>query len=296
MKKLIFLLFIIIPCHAFSQINSPNGDNIFTYNGLADVIFRFPERGTGGRALVHYPNNILSINYGSDFTGGTLIGNDVYFKDGGNSYIASGNFGIGTDSPTGTLELRKLNSNLVFDLNTSGICKIISKGWNANIDLHTYKIDGTENFNQLYLSSNGQVGFGTSQPTSSLSIGDNHGIKLSIGNFTWANTAIIQSGYNYQTGDFIDLKVPGHGANNAFIKIVQNGNVGIGTISPDSKLTVAGNIHVQEVKVTANAGTVPDYVFANDYKLQSLDEVELISNKTIICLKFLQQKKLKKMA
>ncbi|MFB9110341.1 tail fiber protein [Flavobacterium gyeonganense] len=51
-------------------------------------------------------------------------------------------------------------------------------------------------------------------------------------------------------------------------------NVGIGTTTPGSKLTVAGNIHAQEVKVTPNAGTVPDYVFADDYKLKSLEEVE----------------------
>jgi hypothetical protein len=58
------------------------------------------------------------------------------------------------------------------------------------------------------------------------------------------------------------------------IKATQNGNVGIGTMYPDSKLTVAGNIHAKEVKVTTNAGAVPDYVFANDYKLKTLQEVE----------------------
>ncbi|MFW0736592.1 tail fiber protein [Flavobacterium sp. T12S277] len=61
---------------------------------------------------------------------------------------------------------------------------------------------------------------------------------------------------------------------NAKMSILTNGNVGIGTTKPDSKLTVAGNIHAQEVKVTVNAGVVPDYVFANDYKLKSLEEVE----------------------
>ena len=57
----------------------------------------------------------------------------------------------------------------------------------------------------------------------------------------------------------------------------QFGNVGIGTINPDEKLTVKGKIHTQEVRVDMTgplAATVPDYVFANDYKLKSLEEVE----------------------
>ena len=54
--------------------------------------------------------------------------------------------------------------------------------------------------------------------------------------------------------------------------IQKGGNVGIGTSIPDAKLTVAGNIHSQEVKVTVSAGS--DFVFEKDYQLIPLDKLE----------------------
>jgi hypothetical protein len=56
--------------------------------------------------------------------------------------------------------------------------------------------------------------------------------------------------------------------------LVMGNNVGIGTMSPDEKLTVKGKIHTQEVRVDMSGPLVPDYVFAQDYKLKSLQEVE----------------------
>jgi hypothetical protein len=57
-----------------------------------------------------------------------------------------------------------------------------------------------------------------------------------------------------------------------------SGNVGIGTTSPDEKLTVNGTIHSIEVKVTPSVPT-PDYVFEPDYKLTSLEELKAYVDK-----------------
>ena len=54
--------------------------------------------------------------------------------------------------------------------------------------------------------------------------------------------------------------------------IKENGNVGIGTITPDSKLSVNGKIHTKEVKVGLTGW--PDYVFTDNYDLSTLQEVE----------------------
>jgi hypothetical protein len=52
------------------------------------------------------------------------------------------------------------------------------------------------------------------------------------------------------------------------------GNVAIGTTTADQKLTVDGTVKCEEVLVEVFAGTGPDYVFAPDYNLLPLSEVE----------------------
>ena len=227
MKNIVTFIFIIASFNAFSQINSPNGSNIFSYNGLADVTFRFTDRGSGGRAFVHADSNVLALNFENDFSGGTRIGNDVYFKDRGNSFIASGNFGIGTTNPLAKLEVR-----------------------NGNIIVRNFE-------NRLNESA--------IMIAHSISIGEYDTFGTSVRTFTEsadANTYALQffTQQSHQTGQTEKLRIQG------------NGNVGIGTTKPDSKLTVAGNIHAQEVKVTVNAGA--DFVFENDYNLPSLDSVD----------------------
>ena len=53
---------------------------------------------------------------------------------------------------------------------------------------------------------------------------------------------------------------------------INQGNVGIGTATPNTKLAVNGKIRAHEIKV--EIANWPDYVFAKDYKLESLEETE----------------------
>ena len=57
------------------------------------------------------------------------------------------------------------------------------------------------------------------------------------------------------------------------MRILGNGNVGIGTTSPEAKLTVKGKIVASEIQVK-DVGNIPDYVFKPDYELMSLSKVE----------------------
>ncbi|MDR0231965.1 MAG: hypothetical protein LBI82_07585 [Dysgonamonadaceae bacterium] len=59
---------------------------------------------------------------------------------------------------------------------------------------------------------------------------------------------------------------------NTIATFLQNGNVGIGVITPIYKLEVAGTIRAREVKIDVNTGA--DFVFAPDYNLKPLSDVE----------------------
>ncbi|WP_123868200.1 tail fiber protein [Flavobacterium hercynium] len=221
--------FFIIGMNAFSQINSPNGLNFFTYTGKADVNLRYNDHGAGGRAIVHGADNVLMLNFESDFKGGTRIGRDVVFRDGANSSIQSGNFGIGTPTPLAKFEVRHGNilvRNLLNANNSSAI-----------MIAHSINEGEFDTFGTSIRSITGSA-------TSNI-----YGMQF----FTQDS---------YLTGQTEKVRILG------------NGNVGIGITNPLSKLAVKGRIQAEEVRVTADASVFPDYVFANDYKLKSLQEVE----------------------
>jgi len=62
------------------------------------------------------------------------------------------------------------------------------------------------------------------------------------------------------------------------MRITSVGYVGIGTTSPDQKLTVNGNIHAIGFLADTNI-PVPDYVFKNDYNLPTLAEIKAYTDK-----------------
>jgi hypothetical protein len=152
-------------------------------------------------------------------------------------------------------------------------------------------------YNNPYMNFllNGNVGIGTTTPGSKLEIFNTaqtgHLLLSANDNFSADYTRIDIDFHVANTGHTIgriasmydDSSNGGSGGLRFYsrscgsliekMRITASGNIGIGTTSPDQKLTVKGKIHAEEVIVDLNVPAA-DYVFAKDYSLMPLHKVE----------------------
>ncbi|WP_340062971.1 hypothetical protein [Ascidiimonas aurantiaca] len=166
--------------------------------------------------------------------------------------------------------------------NSSSRLAFINSGFseNAILEYHTSKQlrfqnwnNGVWNGNLMTIDyTNGNVGIGTTDVKQNLTIADDrpkialvdeNGDAGVIEFYEISNQIRFQKWFN--NGGSYDKTIMTLGGDNGF--------VGIGTITPDMKLTVKGNIHAEEVKIDLNI-PVPDYVFKENYNLMSIAELE----------------------
>ncbi len=158
----------------------------------------------------------------------------------------------------------------------------------------------------LLLKNNGHVGIGTTTPRAKFNIyhngvydaqefftGQDHFLLSApnpgegnyFGGITWQSAsrrrASIAAVMEHSDSDHVGLAfftqgVDGPGPFYESMRIAHNGNLGIGTSTPGNKLEVNGKIRSKEVIVEATGW--PDYVFADDYELPTLAEIEAYIN------------------
>ncbi|HUM67179.1 MAG TPA: hypothetical protein PLV32_15065, partial [Chitinophagaceae bacterium] len=236
----------------------------------------------------------------SAFAQWNTSGTDIYNSN-------SGNVGIGTTAPRGKLDVDGPGDVYLVDdpndgtnqrlyipghvflspynggdisylqarrLNDTGTTSLRFRTWNNGV---------TE---AMHIDPAGNVGVRNVNPTSSLDVNGNltlrnpnnislAGSSIHFTSFSDVNPGpMIRSVLYYAQG--VDSKaglvLSSYSEGYKDEMILRGGNVGIGTMSPDSKLTVNGAIHAKEVKVDLNV-PAPDYVFEDGYELMPLSEV-----------------------
>ncbi|MCJ8212040.1 hypothetical protein MUY27_20150 [Mucilaginibacter sp. RS28] len=131
----------------------------------------------------------------------------------------------------------------------------------------------------------GNVGIGTTNPNNKVDVNGGittrdvsyiNGVKFNTVNTYYRQVQAEGYNLNIKSGDGSSaLVLPYTNTDYAHFQnygLVVDGNVGIGTTTPDAKLSVKGAIHTQEVKVDMN--NWGDYVFKPDYHLTSLSAVK----------------------
>jgi len=209
--------------------------------------------------------------------------------------LENGNVGIGITSPAAKLAVRADSAQRGFE--------VLAMDGNTHIpwtDGRSY-LSGKEiifrtdgNLEKVRITTAGNVGIGTNAPDHKLHVQlgggklktFNTGLEYTVNTAGgWArgfrlrnendNVSTVFGSLNgdayIATGFDVTASETGY-ADRKFV-VLANGNVGIGSNVPNSKLAVNGNIRSREVLVeTANW---PDYVFQKGYALPTLQEEEL---------------------
>ncbi len=139
----------------------------------------------------------------------------------------------------------------------------------------------------MVIKTGGKVGIGTKSPSESLHLngkffmnagegfrlyGDTHFFGDHLDGIVFQMEDTNSSNGNTDGGFVFRGYTPTDKIAQDWMVIKSGGKVGIGTTTPDAKLTVAGKVHAQEIVVSVEAGA--DFVFAEDYELPDLSELE----------------------
>jgi hypothetical protein len=174
---------------------------------------------------------------------------------------------------TDGLLIRSYDNNAVINLQEVGSLSFITKNaLRFKMEQNGKVSIGSINTNYFTVNEIGNVGIGTDNPEQSLHIKGNKMLIEQNGNklFFDADNNGVEIG---STTNQITFWYSGNYNRIIAGDIISKGKVGIGTDNPQYELDVRGTGHFCEVRVKTNDWC--DYVFADDYRLPNLAELEL---------------------
>lgn len=178
--------------------------------------------------------------------------------------------------PAGEVPNAALNSEGNFQIN----------GWMRNMS-RVYYFGNTQ---RLYGNNNGGLNWRSANPNLTyIRFDDKDGTKHGyiVGDSNGENFGLRDGDNNWTYLAKKDTYTAFSIDNNEMMRILANGNVGIGTTSPDNKLDVKGTIRSEEVRVLTGWS---DHVFLPEYNLPTLNEEELFIAKNGHLLGFESEK------
>jgi len=254
---------------ALSSVYAFNGSAVGTITHLAGLRICFPDNvgsavnitnnyallindQTTGTGTVTYTNRwgiyqegASDLNYvAANLLIGSTVNNGAALQVTGNGYF-SGNVGIGTTNPTRALTVlgkgqftstSATNEIYLADVNTT----TIDNQWIGSVGNNI--IIGAGGSERMRITSGGDVGIGTTSPAGKLNInGISSGISLRM-DHTGSYSAFLAyiNNTDYIGIDNLAGAMAIYAGSSERMRITSTGNVGIGTITPYSKLDVRG--------------------------------------------------------